>query len=56
MYKAVIDTNVYISAAVFGGKPELLLRLCWGLHKQIALYTSHEILKETARVLASDTY
>lgn len=56
MYKAVFDTNVYISAAVFGGKPEILLRLCRDRHKQIELFTSHEILKETVRILASDKF
>lgn len=56
MYKAVFDTNVYVSAAAFGGKPEILLRLCRGRNKQIELFTSHEILKETVRVLASDKF
>lgn len=56
MYKVVFDTNVYVSAAGFGGKPEMLLRLCRGRHRQIELFTSHEILKETVRVLASDKF
>ncbi len=56
MYKAVFDTNVYVSAAVYGGKPEILFRLSWGTHRQFKLYTSNEILKETVRVLASDKF
>ena len=56
MYKAVFDTNVYVSAAAFGDKPEMLLRLCRDRYKQIELFTSHEILKETVRVLASDKF
>ena len=56
MYKAVFDTNVYVSAAVYGGKLEILFRLAWGSHRQYMLYTSNEILKETVRVLASDKF
>lgn len=56
MYKAVFDTNVYVSAAAFGGKLEILFRLSWSSHRQFKLYTSNEILKETVRVLASDKF
>ena len=56
MYKAVFDTNVYVSAAAFGGKLEILFRLSWGSHRQFRLYTSNDILKETVRVLASDKF
>jgi len=56
VYKAVLDTNVYVSAAVYGGKPEILFRLAWGPRKQYKLYTSDEILRETVRVLSSDKF
>lgn len=56
MYKAVFDTNVYVSAAAFGGKLDILFRLSWGAHRQFRLFTSDEILKETVRVLASDKF
>jgi len=56
VYKAVFDTNVYVSAAAFGGKLEILFRLSWSSHRQFKLYTSNEILKETVRVLASDKF
>ncbi|MHB1390363.1 MAG: putative toxin-antitoxin system toxin component, PIN family [Thermoleophilia bacterium] len=56
MYNAVFDTNVYVSAAAFGGKPEILFRLSWGPRRQFKLYTSTEILRETVRVLASDKF
>lgn len=56
MYKAVFDTNVYVSAAAYGGKIEILFRLSWGARRQFKLYTSNEILKETVRVLASDKF
>jgi putative PIN family toxin of toxin-antitoxin system len=56
VYKAVFDTNVCVSAAVFGGKLEILFRLSWNPRRQIKLYTSNEILKETVRVLALDKF
>jgi len=56
VHKAVFDTNVYVSAAVYGGKPEILFRLSWGSDKQYNLYTSDEILRETVRVLSSDKF
>lgn len=56
MYKAVFDTNVYVSAAAFGGKLEILFRLSWSSRRQFKLYTSNEILKETVRVLASEKF
>ncbi|MCL6106498.1 MAG: putative toxin-antitoxin system toxin component, PIN family [Actinobacteria bacterium] len=56
MYKAVFDTNIYVSAAAFGGKLEILFRLSWSPHRQFKLYTSNDILKETVRVLASDKF
>jgi len=56
VYKAVFDTNVYVSAAVYGGKPEILFKLSWKPHNQFELYTSHEILKETVRILTSEKF
>lgn len=56
MFRTVFDTNVYISALVFGGKPEALLRLSFGRSQKVELYTSHTILKETARILASEKF
>ncbi len=56
MHKAVFDSNVYISAIVYGGRPEDLVRLCYGRNKQIELYCSALILKETADVLASEKF
>lgn len=56
MYSAVFDTNVYVSAAAFGGKLEILFRLSQGSRRQFKLYTSNEILKETVRILASDKF
>lgn len=56
MYKAVFDTNVYVSAAAYGGKLEILFRLSWGARRQFDLYTSHQILQETVGVLASDKF
>ncbi len=56
MYRAVLDTNAYVSAVIFGGKPETLFRLSWRPHRQFRLHASHEILKETARILAGDEF
>lgn len=56
MYKVVFDTNVYVSAAVYGGNLEILFRLSWGYDRRFRLYTSNEILKETVRVLTSDKF
>lgn len=49
MTKAVADTNVYISAILFGGKPEEVRDLAW--KGKIELLLSEEILGEIARVL-----
>ena len=56
MYKVVFDTNVYVSAAIYGGNLEILFRLSWGYDRRYRLYTSDEILKETVRVLTSDKF
>lgn len=56
MYRVVFDTNVYLSAILYGGKPEALLKLCRGRKKKIELYTSPSILKEIADVLSSNKF
>lgn len=49
MIKAVLDTNVYISAIVFGGRPMEILRLA--KEKKIKIFISEHITGEIARVL-----
>lgn len=49
MTKVVADTNVYISAILFGGKPEEVRDLAW--KGEIEFLLSEEILGEIARVL-----
>jgi putative PIN family toxin of toxin-antitoxin system len=46
----VCDSNVYISAIVFGGIPRDVVML--GEHKQIRLLVSPELVSEVERVLA----
>ena len=49
MVKVVADTNIYISAILFGGKPEEVLNLARG--GRIELLVSEAVLAQTARVL-----
>lgn len=49
MYRVVLDTNVFISAIVFGGKPREILELI--LEGKVALFVSEAILQEIAGVL-----
>lgn len=56
MYRVVFDTNVYLSAILYGGKPEALLGLSRGRKKRIELITSPSILKEIADVLSRDKF
>ena len=49
MPKVVLDTNVYISAIVFGGKPEEIRKL--SREGKISLLISEAILKEIAEAL-----
>ncbi len=49
MLRIVIDTNIYISAILFDGKPESIIKLAAA--EKIALYTSHAIIAEVAGVL-----
>jgi putative PIN family toxin of toxin-antitoxin system len=47
--KVVFDTNIYLSAIVFGGTPRKVLKLA--LEERIFLYTSAPILLEVATKL-----
>lgn len=49
MPRVVLDTNIYISAIMFGGKPEKIRKL--SREKKIELFASEAILEEIARVL-----
>ena len=46
--KVVLDTNVYISAILFGGKPETLITLA--REKAIDIFISDLILNELVRI------
>ena len=47
--KVVLDTNVYISAILFGGKPERIISMARS--SEIELLISPDILAEVAKVL-----
>ena len=49
--RVVLDSNVYISALLFGGIPELPIRLA--LAGKITILTSEAILSEVSGVLSS---
>jgi putative PIN family toxin of toxin-antitoxin system len=49
MYKVVLDTNIYISAILFGGKPEMIRTL--SREKKIEVLISEEIISEIVGVL-----
>ena len=49
MNRVVADSNVYVSAIVFGGKPMMILDLAED--GEIELFTSEQILSETFRIL-----
>ncbi|MCW4044792.1 MAG: putative toxin-antitoxin system toxin component, PIN family [Candidatus Bathyarchaeota archaeon] len=49
MPRAVLDTNVIVSALISEGKPRTLFRK--GINGQFAMLTSEPLLKELARVL-----
>ncbi|OJI09319.1 putative toxin-antitoxin system toxin component, PIN family [candidate division WWE3 bacterium CG09_land_8_20_14_0_10_39_24] len=51
MIKAVLDTNVYISAIIFGGNPRAIIELC--INNMVDTYTSSLILLEIAKKLQS---
>ena len=50
--KAVLDTNVLVSALHFGGNPDLILRLSRGRTKRFDLFLSPFILKKMAETLS----
>ena len=47
--KVVLDTNILISAIIFGGKPRDILQLV--LHKRIIAVTSPSLITELGEVL-----
>ena len=47
--RVTADSNIYVSAILFGGKPLALLKL--GLSRHVGLFISDEILDETLGVL-----
>jgi len=49
MYRIVIDTNIYISAIFWGGKPRDIIDL--GRDNKIQIFSSDEIEKELSRIL-----
>ena len=49
MNRVVADSNVYVSAIVFGGKPMLLLEMAE--EGELELFISEPILSETFRIL-----
>ena len=49
MIKVVADTNIYLSAILFGGKPDKIRRLA--REKEIELLISEQILAEIAGIL-----
>lgn len=49
MIRVVFDTNILLSAVVFGGNPEKLIRLAW--ERKIRLLVSPAILLELVMVL-----
>jgi predicted nucleic acid-binding protein len=48
--KAVADTNLYVSALVFGGVPKRLLEAA--IDGKVDLYISPQIIEETIRICA----
>ena len=49
MSRVTIDTNIIISAVLFGGNPEKLIQLA--SNQKISLILSHDILAETFYIL-----
>ncbi|MBN1694508.1 putative toxin-antitoxin system toxin component, PIN family [candidate division WOR-3 bacterium] len=54
MFKVVFDTNVLISAILFGGSPRKCLELA--IEGEIELYISKEIISEIEGVLAREKF
>jgi putative PIN family toxin of toxin-antitoxin system len=49
--KVVIDTNVWISGLIFGGKPEIIIKLF--IDGKIDVIISEEILTELRRIIST---
>ena len=47
--KIIVDTNIYVSAYIFGGLPSEILELAQT--KKIILFLSPEIIRELASIL-----
>ena len=54
MFKVVLDTNVLISAILFGGFPRKCLELA--IEGEIELYISKEIIREVEGVLSREKF
>ncbi len=54
MARAVLDTNVFVSALISGGKPRELLRK--GIANELTIVTSKEILGELVSVLSRPVF
>ncbi len=54
MFKVVFDTNVLISAILFGGSPRKCLELV--IEGEIELYLSKEIIREVEGVLSREKF
>ncbi len=54
MLRVTVDTNIYVSALHFGGKPERLLRLAEA--GEIQLMISDAILTEIAKTLRGEKF
>ena len=54
MFKVVFDTNVLISAILFGGSPRKCLELA--IEGEIELYLSKEIIREVEGVLSREKF
>ena len=54
MFKVVFDTNVLISAILFGGYPRECLRLA--IEGKVELYITEEIIREFEGVLRREKF
>jgi putative PIN family toxin of toxin-antitoxin system len=54
MYKIVLDTNIFISAILFDGKPEAIIKLCQ--ERRIEIIISEAIISEISDVLGRKFY
>ena len=51
-YTVVLDTNIYVSATFWSGKPYLVVQKA--VEQEIIVFTSHDIVTELKKVLARD--